>query len=76
MNFGEFLYIQPDDIKKQVWNIENLEKTLIVVNKTCLKYKFMYRNMHQHISENRKRIKFYCLWLYVIKCFSVLQGPR
>ena len=42
MNFGEFLYIQPDNIKKQVRNIENLENKLanalvaIVLNKTCL----------------------------------------
>ena len=42
MNFGEFLYIQPDNIKKQVRNIEKLEKKLanvrvaIVFNKTCL----------------------------------------
>ena len=42
MKFGEFLYIQPDNIKKQVRNIENLEKKLdnarvaIVFNKTCL----------------------------------------
>ena len=42
MNFEEFLYIQPDNIKKQVQNIENLEKKLanarvaIVYNKTCL----------------------------------------
>ena len=64
MNFGEFLYIQPDDIKKQVRNIEKTlanARVAIVVNKTCLKYKYMYRNMHQHVSENRKRIKFYCL---------------
>ena len=42
MNFREFLYIQPDNIKTQVRNIENLEKKLanervaIVFNKTCL----------------------------------------
>ena len=42
MNFGNFLYIQPDNIKKQVRNIENLVKKLakarvaIVFNKTCL----------------------------------------
>ena len=42
MNFGDFLYIQPDNIKKQVRNIENLEKKLanarvaIFFNKTCL----------------------------------------
>ena len=42
MNFSEFLYIQPDNIKKQVQNIENREKKLanarvaIVFNKTCL----------------------------------------
>ena len=37
-----YIYIQPDNIKKQVWNIENLETKLvnarvaIVFNKTCL----------------------------------------
>ena len=42
MTFGEFLYIQPDNIKKQVQNIENLEMKLanarvaIVFNETCL----------------------------------------
>ena len=42
MNFGEFLCLQPDNIKKQVRNIENLEKKLanaqvaIVFNKTGL----------------------------------------
>ena len=42
MNFGDFLYIQQDNIEKQVGNIENLEKKLantrvsIVFNKTCL----------------------------------------
>ena len=43
MNFGQFLYIQPyNNKKKQVRNIENVEKKLanarvaIVFNKTCL----------------------------------------
>ena len=42
INFGKFLFIQPDNIKKQVRNIENLENKLanarvaIVFNKTCL----------------------------------------
>ena len=42
MNVGKLLYIQQDNIKKQVRNIANLEKKLanalvaIVFNKTCL----------------------------------------
>ena len=49
MNFGEFLYIQPDNIKTQVRNIENLEKKLanarvaVVFNKTSLNiYIYIY----------------------------------
>ena len=42
MNFGELLQLQPDNIKKQLRKIENLENKLanarvaIVFNKTCL----------------------------------------
>ena len=42
MNFGPFLYLQPNNIKKHVQNIENLEKktanarVAIVLNITCL----------------------------------------
>ena len=28
MNFDEFVYLQPDNIKKQVGNMEDLEKKL------------------------------------------------
>ena len=42
MNFGELLYHQPENIKKILRKLENLEKKLvnarvaIVFNKTCL----------------------------------------
>ena len=42
MNFGELLDLQPENIKKQLRKIENLENKLanarvaIVFNKTCL----------------------------------------
>ena len=42
MNFGELIYQQPENIKKMLRNIENLEKKLanarvaILFNKTCL----------------------------------------
>ena len=42
MNFGELIYHQPNNIKKLLRKIENLEKKLvnarvaIVFNKTCL----------------------------------------
>ena len=42
MNFGEFLHLHPENIKKLIRKIENLENKLanarvaIVFNKTCL----------------------------------------
>ena len=42
MNFGKFLHLQPENIKKQIRKIENLEIKLAnatvatVFNKTCL----------------------------------------
>ena len=42
MNFGELIYLQPENIKQRVRKIENLEKKLanariaILFNKTCL----------------------------------------
>ena len=42
MNFGEFLHLHPENIKKRIRKIENLENKLanarvaIVFNKTCL----------------------------------------
>ena len=50
MNFGELLHLQPENIKKQLRKIENLENKLanatvaIVFNKTCLNiYIYIYR---------------------------------
>ena len=42
MNFGELIYLQPENLKKLIRKIENLEKKLanarvaILFNKTCL----------------------------------------
>ena len=42
MNFGELLHLHPENIKKQLRKIENLEiklanaRVAIVFNKTCL----------------------------------------
>ena len=42
MNFGELIYLQPDNVKKLLRKIENIEKKLanarvaILFNETCL----------------------------------------
>ena len=56
MNFGELIYHQPENIKKLIRKIENLENKLanarvaILFNKTCLNENILpkYTNIYIH----------------------------
>ena len=58
MNFGELIYQQPENIKKLIRKIENLEKKLsnaravILFNETCL-------NIYIYIKARQKSIYVY-----------------
>ena len=66
MNFGEFLYIHPDNIKKQVWNIENLEKKLANARFAIFLIKpvYIYIAHVAHISKKERHI-LQSLWKYI-----------
>ena len=60
MNFGELIYLQPDNVKKLLRKIENIEKKLanarvaILFNETCLNENILpnFTNIYIYIYVN------------------------
>ena len=71
MNFGELIYQQPEDIKKLIRKIENLERKLanarvaILFNKTCLNI-YMYIYIYVYIQNCNNATMYWDIYLLML----------